>query len=143
MINMAKKYDKKEKYQIKNVEQTYIFFFKQKTAYGFVSRDWSSDVCSSDLKYWGLTHPNVSSHSSKLRFGILALLVQNSLFSSQIGRASCRERVQISVVAVSLKKKNNYEYSFPHSFVFNFSQPLLRHSFRSIIPPFSLYRCQL
>src|SRR3712207_9314157 len=25
----------------------------------------------------------------------------------QIGRASCRERVQISVVAVSLKKKNN------------------------------------
>src|SRR5438093_13743864 len=28
---------------------------------------------------------------------------------SQIGRASCRERVQISVVAVSLKKKNKKE----------------------------------
>ena len=27
-----------------------IFFFKQKTAYDIVSRDWSSDVCSSDLK---------------------------------------------------------------------------------------------
>ena len=26
-----------------------VFFFKQKTAYEFVSRDWSSDVCSSDL----------------------------------------------------------------------------------------------
>src|ERR671930_985798 len=26
------------------------FFFKQKTAYDIVSRDWSSDVCSSDLK---------------------------------------------------------------------------------------------
>ena len=26
-----------------------IFFFKQKTAYDIVSRDWSSDVCSSDL----------------------------------------------------------------------------------------------
>ena len=25
-----------------------IFFFKQKTAYEIVSRDWSSDVCSSD-----------------------------------------------------------------------------------------------
>ena len=25
------------------------FFFKQKTAYEIVSRDWSSDVCSSDL----------------------------------------------------------------------------------------------
>ena len=29
----------------------FIFFFKQKTAYEIVSRDWSSDVCSSDLKY--------------------------------------------------------------------------------------------
>ena len=28
---------------------TLIFFFKQKTAYEIVSRDWSSDVCSSDL----------------------------------------------------------------------------------------------
>ena len=27
----------------------FIFFFKQKTAYEIVSRDWSSDVCSSDL----------------------------------------------------------------------------------------------
>ena len=26
-----------------------VFFFKQKTAYELVSRDWSSDVCSSDL----------------------------------------------------------------------------------------------
>src|ERR671924_1285800 len=27
----------------------FFFFFKQKTAYDIVSRDWSSDVCSSDL----------------------------------------------------------------------------------------------
>ena len=27
----------------------FFFFFKQKAAYEFVSRDWSSDVCSSDL----------------------------------------------------------------------------------------------
>ena len=27
-----------------------FFFFKQKTAYEIVSRDWSSDVCSSDLQ---------------------------------------------------------------------------------------------
>ena len=26
-----------------------FFFFKQKAAYEIVSRDWSSDVCSSDL----------------------------------------------------------------------------------------------
>src|SRR5919197_6197375 len=28
-----------------------FFFFKQKTAYEIVSRDWSSDVCSSDLLF--------------------------------------------------------------------------------------------
>ena len=27
----------------------FFFFFKQKTAYEIVSRDWSSDVCCSDL----------------------------------------------------------------------------------------------
>ena len=27
-----------------------VFFFKQKTAYEIVDCDWSSDVCSSDLK---------------------------------------------------------------------------------------------
>ena len=30
----------------------FFFFFKQKTAYEIVSRDWSSDVCSSDLASW-------------------------------------------------------------------------------------------
>ena len=33
----------------------FFFFFKQKTAYEVVSRDWSSDVCSSDLAYKVLT----------------------------------------------------------------------------------------
>ena len=31
-------------------EYIVFFFFKQKTAYEIVSRDWSSDVCSSDLR---------------------------------------------------------------------------------------------
>ena len=30
-----------------------FFFFKQKTAYEISSRDWSSDVCSSDLLFAG------------------------------------------------------------------------------------------
>src|SRR5881227_2153127 len=30
-----------------------LFFFKQKTAYEITVRDWSSDVCSSDLAAWG------------------------------------------------------------------------------------------
>ena len=29
----------------------FVFFFKQKTAYEIVDCDWSSDVCSSDLKW--------------------------------------------------------------------------------------------
>ena len=33
----------------------WFFFFKQKTAYEIVSRDWSSDVCSSDLSDISLT----------------------------------------------------------------------------------------
>src|ERR1044071_1963232 len=33
----------------------FFFFFKQKTAYEISTRDWSSDVCSSDL--FGLTNP--------------------------------------------------------------------------------------
>src|SRR5436309_14019875 len=34
-------------------EGLFVFFFKQKTAYD-ISRDWSSDVCSSDLHDHGL-----------------------------------------------------------------------------------------
>src|SRR3546814_1650955 len=30
----------------------WFFFFKQKTAYEMRISDWSSDVCSSDLRYW-------------------------------------------------------------------------------------------
>ena len=36
-----------------------FFFFKQKTAYEMCGRDWSSDVCSSDLECaigsWGIS----------------------------------------------------------------------------------------
>ena len=43
----------------------FFFFFKQKTAYEIVSRDWSSDVCSSDLKQavWYLNQPDRTSGS--------------------------------------------------------------------------------
>jgi len=30
----------------------FFFFFKQKTAYEITYGDWSSDVCSSDLRAW-------------------------------------------------------------------------------------------
>ena len=36
----------------KKKKKYFFFFFTQKTAYEIVSRDWSSDVCSSDLFQW-------------------------------------------------------------------------------------------
>ena len=71
----------------------FFFFFKQKTAYEIVVRDWSSDVCSSDLGqvFWegrrmdkaGASVPeeaNLEIRGQALRY-------------VKIGRASCRERV--------------------------------------------------
>ena len=33
------------------MSKCFFFFFKQKTAYEMCGRDWSSDVCSSDLQW--------------------------------------------------------------------------------------------
>src|SRR3546814_9007992 len=87
-----------------------FFFFKQKTAYEMRISDWSSDVCSSDLR--GL-HRHVDA-ADDLRAGqrlLLAVLAaqvhQRRHFAlgkddflatefgegDEIGRASCRERV--------------------------------------------------
>src|SRR3546814_19720539 len=35
------------------ISRLYVFFFKQKTAYEMRISDWSSDVCSSDLRHIG------------------------------------------------------------------------------------------
>src|SRR3546814_10817064 len=46
--------------------RTFIFFFKQKTAYEMRISDWSSDVCSSDLTYRAGAH-STSDDPSKYR----------------------------------------------------------------------------
>src|SRR3546814_6880634 len=93
-----------------------FFFFKQKTAYEVRISDWSSDVCSSDLRPKVSAEPLVSdrllrrvieSDTSKSRFKPETLPFQPRPFLKsnvwEIGRASCRERVcqyvSISVVA--------------------------------------------
>src|SRR3546814_3228463 len=100
-----------------------FFFFKQKTAYEMRISDWSSDVCSSDLKVkriltrWQQELPwnavffeNHDGMRSVSRFGddkryhhqsatMLATLLSTLrgtpfIYQGQeIGRASCRERV--------------------------------------------------
>src|ERR687887_1471602 len=51
---------------IRDRDTDVLFFFKQKTAYDIVSRDWSSDVCSSDLTAQVLVQNRVSSALSQL-----------------------------------------------------------------------------
>src|SRR3546814_9559666 len=70
-----------------------FFFFKQKTAYEMRISDWSSDVCSSDLRALGGVEPapldagrvGGARHDSAQRIDLAHQV--------EIGRASCRERV--------------------------------------------------
>src|SRR3546814_9540605 len=98
----------------------FVFFFKQKTAYEMRISDWSSDVCSSDLRIEagpvarGAADAAVHHEFGRIlrhvrieivldhpvhRFGEPALAAQRGaargadLAGGEIGRASCRERV--------------------------------------------------
>ena len=88
----------------------FFFFFKQKTAYEMCGRDWSSDVCSSDLTLSrgrtiadpggiGLTGKadQICGTRRTIATGIHRKPRRTSgrirLLRTEIGRASCRERV--------------------------------------------------
>ena len=75
------------------VECSFVFFFKQKTAYEIYQCDWSSDVCSSDLGK-ALFHTVVAWEDDftghVVGYGTYPDQ-QRDIF--KIGRASCRERV--------------------------------------------------
>src|SRR3546814_6128129 len=66
-----------------------FFFFKQKTAYDRLMRDWSSDVCSSDLKCNGM---RILSNSLKGEPGGMAKLI--------VKLQSCEVAHQISALAI-------------------------------------------
>src|SRR3546814_15056199 len=86
-----------------------IFVFKQKTAYEMRISDWSSDVCSSDLRTGDVVGGLQATQGSGVDPGLAHTVGRGAGEQRQIGRASCRERVckyvSISVVAESLKKK--------------------------------------
>src|SRR3546814_9833596 len=76
----------------------YYFFFKQKTAYEMRISDWSSDVCSSDLRVENfLLFLPIGREAQLLVQGQGARMVHgvgvHREALGQIGRASCRERV--------------------------------------------------
>src|SRR5256886_5740407 len=101
-----------------------FFFFSSRRRHTRFDCDWSSDVCSSDLVNIGAgtitcNHDGVAKHET--RIGDHAFVGTNSSLVApltigegayigagstiKIGRASCRGRGEISVGAVSLKKK--------------------------------------
>src|SRR2546429_8861119 len=89
-----------------------IFFFSSRRRHTRCSRDWSSDVCSSDLPVDALP-PGAGLPRARQRrvrepgagFPVSPPAPGGQRASGEIGRASCRERVEISVGAGSLKKK--------------------------------------
>src|SRR2546429_9244584 len=87
--------------------QSDFFFFSSRRRHTRCSRDWSSDVCSSDLWSCDLLvpteHPN-NLDTSSCSCPSTSCKTKTARYP-EIGRASCRERVKISVAAVSLKKK--------------------------------------
>src|SRR5207249_7672419 len=102
----------------------FLFFFSSRRRHTRSKRDWSSDVCSSDLRsaarfllprrrgrarflfrqtrrLEGLSslHEPATSSAESIR----RIPAHGHRKVSEIGRASCRERVEISVGAVSMK----------------------------------------
>src|SRR3546814_5587081 len=102
-----------------SIEVVVLFFFKQKTAYEMRISDWSSDVCSSDLRRdpadddvhpggigvdgIGLHQLGIADHAVQeegverqaviLRQPGIDGVELRAIILAQIGRASCRERV--------------------------------------------------
>src|SRR3546814_9221070 len=89
---------------------SFVFFFKQKTAYEMRISDWSSDVCSSDLYQPRLIRPDMNvGHALPCRLrndtvdqadgrrvvsAVQQIVGRRQVGRQQeIGRASCRERV--------------------------------------------------
>src|SRR3546814_10441121 len=70
----------------------FFFFFKQKTAYEMRISDWSSDVCSSDLKAVAIDR-GAGVRVEMVKHGFERIADGGLVPVEKIGRASCRERV--------------------------------------------------
>src|SRR5437763_16664244 len=91
------------------MEVIFIFFFSSRRRHTRYIGDWSSDVCSSDLTQGGgvLVSPDGGSHSSYtigVSEGANVGAYQAQQIRTEIGRASCRERVQKWEVAGAVKE---------------------------------------
>src|SRR5690625_7279914 len=87
-----------------------FFFFSSRRRHTRWPRDWSSDVCSSDLSMVLRGFIKVIIHGFSPCHGLERLCQKHHsrIPPAKIGRASCRERVSISVGAGSVKKKKEH-----------------------------------
>src|SRR5699024_11255072 len=102
----------------------HVFFISSRRRHTRSKRDWSSDVCSSDLNtdqwtFYLLTQIVPDEHRETVKTAgtwkkAMEVLgakleksseLQNEVFDHKIGRASCRERVSMKRVAVVGEKK--------------------------------------
>src|SRR5688500_19681913 len=79
------------------------FFFSSRRRHTRLQGDWSSDVCSSDL----MTFQAHDAHFSSDDVEIFAERSPLAAANDQIGRASCRERVQKSVEDNEVKQQQD------------------------------------
>src|SRR5438874_13811189 len=90
----------------------FAFFFSSRRRHTRSLRDWSSDVCSSDLECSMVSTATVSPESTLSLGGSLGSSqphwVVSRVAGRQIGRASCRERVKIAFAADSGKTNTHY-----------------------------------
>src|SRR5262245_66665899 len=97
---------------------SFFFFFSSRRRHTRCLSDWSSDVCSSDLA----CRRRRARFASRSRFRVARRGWDRSRLSAarqsddrerglQIGRASCRERVESWVVGGTLKRKKEGGYS--------------------------------
>src|SRR5690606_40982115 len=110
----------------------FVFFFSSRRRHTRFSRDWSSDVCSSDLEankvlvtislfFWcqrtvltcghlnaSVSFNEIANRLNKRHSEFIDEYTNSILF--KIGRASCRERVEIAECAVYSAAKTIHEY---------------------------------
>src|SRR5437763_10251582 len=81
-----------------------FFFFSSRRRHTRYIGDWSSDVCSSDLA--GRVRVLLDGKATRA-YVCTRCLKGNKVQKAEIGRASCRERVETPVVAGAIRKNTN------------------------------------
>src|SRR2546429_9781647 len=94
----------------------FVFFFSSRRRHTRCSRDWSSDVCSSDLH----ERQSLAARAADQLAGLVRVEQQlagaggRRVVVAEIGRASWRGRGEISGVGGSLKKKKEKHRTYTH-----------------------------